>query len=242
MNQNLSMESLNVKRRMIKKIWIVYGALILFLFFSALISLFFPLSFQSIMTNDVSAVSLVCLVLLQVAFDSDTEETVLYNPLDFYMKISVYIIDIYLLLMSTIKPALILITCLITGLQLLIVYFKVCYKYPLMQRGENKIEKKLKKRSEGSVIVTANICALALVFSKGFMFNDSSKDLIKAILSSALIIFYLNTALRNKAEEFLNKIDAPNEKLLAFYAFKMVKPIGAALLPKIKKLQRIKHK
>eukprot|EP00826_Nyctotherus_ovalis_P017905 TRINITY_DN1529_c0_g3_i1.p1 TRINITY_DN1529_c0_g3~~TRINITY_DN1529_c0_g3_i1.p1 ORF type:complete len:244 (+),score=77.99 TRINITY_DN1529_c0_g3_i1:147-878(+) len=243
MIHNLSMESLKKKREIVKKMWIVYGIVMLIFTVSAVLTIFFPLIFQAIMTHDVSTVSFVCLVVIQLAFDSDTEETFLHCPSEFYLKLLVYFLDTYLLLISTIKPGLIIFACLTASVQLVLLYFKVCYKAPFADCANEKASKQLKgKISEGSILVTANICALTIILGKGFIFRDSSRDLIKAIISSALIVFYLNTVLKKKADEFFEKTETPNEKLFLFYAFKMIKPIGSALIPRVKKLQRIKAK
>ena len=245
MISNYIVEPLKPTRAILFKVWIIYEAIVLFIFCSALINLFYPDIFQIVLSEDVGEVSFVCLFIIQSIFDSFTLKTFKKYPYQFYAMITVYLLDAYFVILTIVKPTIIIFVSLVSILTLANIYCELQYRFfnvkTFSYSYQNYFGGGIFKQS-GMEIVTGNILAFAILLGGGNLLKTYYKDLIKSILGSGLIISYLKKILKTKVEQFLNNTATLNNRFLIYYAYEMIKPVRTALLPKLKKLQKIKGK
>lgn len=233
-------QRLNAKHRMLRRICVCYVGVIGIILFVAVLRCCFPAIERAVLRDEVGVVAFVCFVSIQAIFEVETEESVRRHPQQFYAKIAVYVADACILVNARVKASVTIFGCLFALLQLAYLYYELVRAFLALTHG-SKTKAKKGGSLVGTLTITINMVALLMMMGKDVLFRVNI-DVLKSIIAAGVVMLYFNVVVHAKTQEFMGGKAISPDASVVFNAFRIIRPVGSAILTKLKKLKKVKAK
>ncbi len=233
-------QDLEERCRMLKQICLIYCVILFFILALAGLKTFYPAVVAPLLSQNMGIISIACFVSIQISFELGTGSTK-QRPLLVWLKAFFYILDLSIIINSKAPVMLTVIGCFFAGLQLLFMYITLSKEQSRVRAGKTKSAENLSvalSRTQISLLIIAvNFVALTAGIAMGIARLGIDSDAILMIILGALVVYYVQMLIKTKTEDLLDKNRSLQNVSVVELAFKVLKPVGAALFRDIKKFK-----
>lgn len=225
--------------QILKQICLIYYVILAFIMGFALLKVFYPDLAAPILSREMGVIALACFVAIQISFELDDDTT--NRPALARLKALFYILDLSIMINAKAPVVLTMISCVFSAIQLFFMYVTLSKEQARVKTDKSAEPKKITvamSQTQISILIIAvNFLAISAGIATGIANLGIDSDAVLMIILGSLVMYYVQTLIKTKTGELLNKKEALEDLSVVELAFKVLKPVGAALFKDLRKFK-----